>query len=306
MGKCSQGKNIGFICREPEAGGFCVPASYKTSLSGRARDSLLAEFPSFPLTQIPANMIFTLLCEVTRHWERTRTWLSPSSVVVCMTLNKLPTLLRIWSIKWEQSPVTPVSEPPVGIKKRLSPENLEIQSPWPEDIYNWLLLYTALCRSHMVAAHGPIKSKGHQNTVTFPLDELLELIDRLFMSHNRKLREQSPRARMNSLRKYFLLNWHHYFYAWWLESTLNGTAIKTHAKCFLITLKKRSGTGSRNGKQMGGSVAGVNRRIRVNEFLRWYQVSIRIPLLLCISLYVTWMKTGDIWISFSSDICWAE
>lgn len=169
MGKCSQGKNIGFICREPEAGGFCAPASYKTSLSGRARDSLLTEFPSFPLTQIPANMIFTLLCEVTRHWERTRTWLSPSSVVVCMTLNKLPTLLRIWSIKWEQSTVIPVSEPPVGIKKRLSPENLEIQPPWPEDIYNWLLLYTALCRSHMVAAFDPSNPKGIRIQWLFPL-----------------------------------------------------------------------------------------------------------------------------------------
>lgn len=223
-----------------------------------------------------------------------------------MTLNKLPTLLRIWSIKWEQSPVIPVSESPVGIRKRLSPGNLKIQPPWPEDIYNWLLLYTALCRSHMVATFDPSNPKGIRIQWLFPLDELLELIDRLFMSHNRKLRGQSPRAKMDSLRKYFLLNWQHYFYAWWLESTLNRTAVKTHAKCFLITLQKRSGPGSGNGEQMGGSVAGVNRRICANEFLRWYWVSIHIHLLLCISLYVTWMKTGVIWISFSSDVCWAE
>lgn len=135
----------------------------------------------------------------------------------------------------------------------------------------------------MVAAFDPSNPKGIRIQWLVPHDELPELIDRLFMSHNRKLRGQSPRAKMHSLRKYFLLNWHHYFYVWWLESTLNRTAIKTHAKHFLITLQKRSGTGSRNGKQMGGFVAGVNRRIRANEFLRWYGVSIHIPLLLCIS-----------------------
>lgn len=135
----------------------------------------------------------------------------------------------------------------------------------------------------MVTAFDPSNPKGIRIQWLVPRDELLELIDRLFMSHNKKLRGQSPRAKMDSLRKYFLLNWHHYFYAWWLESTLNRTAVKTHAKHFLITLQKRSGTGSGNRKQMGGFVAGVNRRIHANEFLRWYQVSIHIPLLLCIS-----------------------
>lgn len=136
----------------------------------------------------------------------------------------------------------------------------------------------------MVTAFDLSNPKGIRIQWLFRLDELLELTDRLFMPHNRTLRGQSPRAKMDSLRKYFLLNWHHYFYAWWLESTLNRTAVKTHAKYFLITLQKWSGTGSRKGKQMGGSVAGVNRRIHANEFLRWYRVSIRIPVLLCISV----------------------
>lgn len=70
----------------------CALASYETSLSGRARDSLLAESPSsigpFPLHRY-RQTIFTLLREVTRHWERT------------------------------------------GVKKRLSPGNLEILPPGP-------------------------------------------------------------------------------------------------------------------------------------------------------------------------------
>lgn len=75
----------------------------------------------------------------------------------------------------------------------------DIASPM-EDICNSLLLHTALCRSHRVAAFGPSNPKGiKKKKWLFPLDKLLELIDRWFISHNRKLRGQSPRAKMDSL-----------------------------------------------------------------------------------------------------------